>query len=247
MTTGGSPGPKRRTNTNSPKPPVSSASATRKSSFKSSGRASASEFKSKMSDNHVMSGKNAGSKSNSVDSYRSHQTTEQALHKKAKRYDKTFAAAEIKETVVVTSTTTNLAVPKPSRSSQGGGQKSSRRSGGEKCDEEKDGDNLSETGTYTIESDTVSKEIEDARRSIDQAFGIEDGQEGGKHRLLDSNGNIEEMADTDEDNVGEELPHDSPGEVTSSSLVAELGEDGSTAARNNLSEVSFLVHDMNII
>ena len=195
--TSGSPGLKRRTNTTSPKPPASSVSVTRKSSVKSSGRASGPE-----------------SKSNNVTTRK---TTDHDLHKQARKYDK--SSAEIKETVVVTSTTTHLSVPKPGRSSQGGGRKSSQRSGDEKGDAEKDGDNLSETGTYTIESDAVSKEIEDARRSIDQAFGIEDGPEGRHRRLLDDNGNIEELADTDEDEIGEELPHDSDTGANSSSQV----------------------------
>ena len=192
-TTVGSPGMKCHTNTTSPKPQVSSTSVTRKTSVKSSVRPSPLESET----NFVTTRKG---KPGGV-----HKSTEHDLHKEARKYDK--ASAEIKETVVVTSTTTNLSVPKPSRSSQWGGKKSSRR-GDEKRDTEKDEDNLSETGTYTIESDAVSKEIEDARRSIDQAFGIEDGPEGRHRRLLDSNGNIEELADTDEDDVGEELPHD---------------------------------------
>ena len=207
-TTGGSPGMKRRSNTTSPKPPVSSVSVTRKSSVKSSGRASAPESKS----NYVTTRK-------TPDSHKPHQTTEFSLHKQTRKYDK--SSAEIKETVVVTSTTTHLSVPKPGRYSQGGeGRKSSHRSEDEKRDAEKDGDNLSETGTYTIESDAVSKEIEDARRSIDQAFGIEDGPEGRHRRLLDDNGNIEELADTDEDDIGEELPHDSDAGANSSSQVS---------------------------
>ena len=189
----GSPAMKRRTDTTSPKPQASSASVTRKSSVKSSVRPSPSEPKS----NYVTTRK---SKTTGV-----HETSHD-LHKEVKKYGKT--SAEIKETVVVTSTTTNLSVPKPSRSSQGGGKKSTCR-GDEKRDAGKDEDNLSETGTYTIESDAVSKEIEDARRSIDQAFGIEDGPEGRHGQLLDNNGNIEELADTDEDDVGEDLPHDS--------------------------------------
>ena len=203
-TTGGSPGMKRRSNTTNPKPPVS---VTRKTSVKSSGRTSAPESKS----SYITTRK-------TPDPHRPHQTTEHGLHKQARKYDK--SSAEIKETVVVTSTTTHLSVPKPGRSSQGGGgRKSSHRSEDEKRDAEKDGDNLSETGTYTIESDAVSKEIEDARRSIDQAFGIEDGPEGRHRRLLDDNGNIEELANTDEDDIGEELPHDSDAGANSSSQV----------------------------
>ena len=199
----GSPGMKRRTDTTSPKPQASSASVTRKSSVKSSVRPSPPESKS----NYVTTRK---SKTTGV-----HETSHD-LHKGVKKYGKT--SAEIKETVVVTSTTTNLSVPKPSRSSQGGGKKKSACRGDEKRDAEKDEDNLSETGTYTIESDVVSKEIEDARRSIDQAFGIEDEPEGRHRQLLDNNGNIEELADTDEDDVGEDLPHDSDAAQSSSQV-----------------------------
>ena len=52
----------------------------------------------------------------SPDPHKPHQTTEFSLHKQARKYDK--SSAEIKETVVVTSTTTHLSVPKPGRSSQ---------------------------------------------------------------------------------------------------------------------------------
>ncbi len=180
-----SPGSKRRTNTTSPRPGNTKPPTT------ASGRRSAGRPTSRNA--------RVSSKEDTV--YPQAQTEHDIFNEAVKKQ-----SAEIKETVVVTSPTADLSVPKQSRKQDGGGKQ--------------DGDNLSETGTYTIESDAISKEIEDARKSIDQVFGIGAQNEadnlaadnlaagGAPGPLVDNNGNIE-MADTDEDDVGEELPHDS--------------------------------------
>ncbi len=175
-----SPGSKRRTNATSPRPGNTKTPST------ASGRRSAGRPTSRNA--------RVSSKEDTV--YPQAQTEHDIYNEAVKKQ-----SAEIKETVVVTSPTADLSVPKQSRKQDGGGKQ--------------DGDNLSETGTYTIESDAVSKEIEDARKSIDQVFGVGAQNEadnlvaaGAPGPLVDNNGNIE-MADTDEDDVGEELPHDS--------------------------------------
>ena len=63
--------------------------------------------------------------------------------------------------------TTSKSGPVMSRSSLGGGHHRSE------AEENQNGDNVSESGTYTIESEDQSKEVLEARSKIDEVFGVD--------------------------------------------------------------------------
>ena len=61
---------------------------------------------------------------------------------------------------------------KPHVKSKKSTQDSKRNQSKEKTGEEGPADNVSESGTYTIESENTGKEVQEARKSIDAVFGV---------------------------------------------------------------------------
>ncbi|XP_071486867.1 uncharacterized protein [Diadema antillarum] len=87
--------------------------------------------------------------------------------------------------------------------------------GGEGC-----GDNVSEAGTYTIESDSQSKEVQEAREKIDDVFGV--GRSAGEEEGAVDGEKLPSDDDTDKD-VGDEMEEE---EVFSGKPNGRRKEDG---------------------